>query len=980
MDNSNNNLFTGKYISFELHAFKLQFEITRNYSFPYYHGALINSLLSTALGRHPLGKNIFTYPVESGGVYFKKGSLYNLGLSILGNEITSAEQIKELFANLKITDPGDVSNVLKFIDAEEVTLSNAIPASLSQPYHLKFITPLRHARKDKEKGKRFFDPSLFDPEYFLELLLNRMKELSGFINLSPSDSDINIPPCKLLEKNLIWIDMPFGKTIGGIIGEIKFNSDLSDFWKEALWCGQFIHAGLNSSFGFGKYIIKNFPSPDSISSSTANYISKAESILEEAIKEDNLAESFKHIKSSAHTDSTSSSAKNKEKYEEFEKSLADNLKLIKASVKSGDYIPGDLIGMMIDKGNNDKRALAVPDIKDRILQRSVVNIISPAVEKLLEASSYAYRKGISRKTAVYAIKEAKANGMQFVLKCDIEAFFDNVDWQILFKKLDILYEDDPILALLKIWIKQPVILNGIRIIRRQGLPQGSPLSPLLANLYLDQFDEEIEGRFKLIRYADDILILCKSKEDAEAALQEVEESLTELKLEINRNKEGIFTFEEGFQYLGYLFNKSLIMEKEKSGFSKKVLVDNSTEHPAIPVVNDSNEIVLEDDTPVHKNNWIASADINKIKPLDTFKLKSNVAAGTINSQDELRTRIPLYINGYLTTVRTEGETLVIINEAEKEAVTKKIPFEQISLVLFLGKPRVSFPAIVKLKESDIPLYFAYGSGKLYLSILNEPRNYTFWMKQLKLGEDESFKLSFAKNIVQTKIHNCKTTIGRNEGEGAFIDQLNHYEDLAANADSIDSLRGVEGKASAIYFEAYAKLLNPEWKFEGRQKHPAVDPVNAMLSLGYTFLYNHIATALQAYGINPEIGFYHVPKPNHFALASDLIEEMRFMIDRLVLYLINRNMITPADFSSSPENGKASLPARQASPTIRQASWMNFESRKKFIAQFEMRLNTKFSPEGMEGDITYFQHFYFNAQRLRKMILSGQMNYSGLKVK
>ncbi len=931
----NNNFFTGKYISFELHTFKLQFEITRGYNFPYYHGAQVNSLLSSTFDRHPLGKNIIPYPVESGKVNFIKGDKYNLGLSILGNEISSVEQIRQSFFDSKTNDAGDIANVFKLVGVEEVAFGNGISSGINFPLHLRFITPLRHARKEKETGKRFFDPSHFDPQYFLELLLNRFNELKDLVKLSAADIDTTIPASELLEKNLMWIDMPFSKTLGGIIGGIKFNAELNDFWKEILWCGQFIHAGLNSSFGFGKYIIDKVSSP-------ANYISRAESFLNEALMESNMNEAFQHVKSSSHPEHA-------ERFQEFEKTLSSNINSIITSVKTGEYIPSDLIGMMIEKSGGNKRALAVPDVRDRILQRAVANIITPSIERLLEDTSFAYRKGLSRKTAARAIKEAKSKGMNYVLKCDIEAFFDNVDWQILFKKLDILFGNDPVLSLLKVWVRQSVILNNLRIIRRQGLPQGSVISPLLANLYLDQFDEEIEDRFKLIRYADDVLILCRSEEEAEEAKREVEESLKELKLEINKNKEGIFTFDEGFQYLGYLFAKSQIKES-KTG--KPVFV------------SDKNE--LDEDVKLHKNNWIAHASTDNIKSIDSIKLKRPATAETIRPQAELRSQIPIYVNGYSNSVRVDGDALVITDEEAEESNPKKIPFDQIGLVLFLGMPRVTLPAVVKLKENNIPLYFAHGSGKLYLSILNEPKNYSFWMKQLKISEDETAKLNFAKNIVQAKIHNCKSTLSRNDGDAALIAQLDNYKNLAANADSIDGLRGIEGKASAIYFNGYVAMFSPEWKFEGRQKHPAVDPVNAMLSLGYTLLYNHIATALQAYGINPEIGFYHTPKPNHFSLASDLIEEVRFMIDRLVHYLVKRNIITLSDFSTAPEGKKG--------------CWMNFESRKKYIAQFELRLNTKFSPDGMDGDVTYFQYFYFNAQKIRKMISEGKLNYNPLKVK
>ena len=126
---------------------------------------------------------------------------------------------------------------------------------------------------------------------------------------------------------------------------------------------------------------------------------------------------------------------------------------------------------------------------------------------------YAYRRGFSRQGAARAIEQAYAEGYRYVLDADIRAFFDRVDWTILFAKLEALYPDEPLVELLRAWIEAPVLFDGRHIERHCGLPQGSPVSPLLANLYLDTFDEELlDQDFRLVRFADDFVVLAKDPE------------------------------------------------------------------------------------------------------------------------------------------------------------------------------------------------------------------------------------------------------------------------------------------------------------------------------------------------------------------------------------------------------------------------------------------------------------------------------------
>jgi CRISPR-associated protein Cas1 len=122
-----------------------------------------------------------------------------------------------------------------------------------------------------------------------------------------------------------------------------------------------------------------------------------------------------------------------------------------------------------------------------------------------------------------------------------------------------------------------------------------------------------------------------------------------------------------------------------------------------------------------------------------------------------------------------------------------------------------------------------------------------------------------------------------------------------SARSIENLNGHEGAASVAYFKAFRSALRGDWRFDSRQYHPPQDPINALLSLGYTMLYNDLYAAVNVVGLDPFMGFYHQPRHGHAALASDLMEEHRApLVDRLILTLVNKRVISESDFQRDPD--------------------------------------------------------------------------------
>jgi len=164
-------------------------------------------------------------------------------------------------------------------------------------------------------------------------------------------------------------------------------------------------------------------------------------------------------------------------------------------------------------------------------------------------------------------------------------------------------------------------------------------------------------------------------------------------------------------------------------------------------------------------------------------------------------------------------------------------------------------------------------------------------------------MAAARAVVEARIRHMRELLRQSEGDDTdsrrsmkrLLQQLEDAPDPAA-------LNGLEGQAGRIFFAALQRLLPPEWEFPGRRRRPAPDPFNALLSLGYTVLYNHTDSLLRADGLLPEVGFYHQGGGTHAALASDLMEPFRHFVERTALNALLRRRLTPDDFERRDVGG------------------------------------------------------------------------------
>ena len=238
--------------------------------------------------------------------------------------------------------------------------------------------------------------------------------------------------------------------------------------------------------------------------------------------------------------------------EELGKWLQRNMKEMREEVLKERYYPDAVKKLMIPKANGGERELGIPTVKDRLIQQSIHQILMTYYDPLFSESSFGFRPGRSAHQAIERACEYVKSGKEWVVDIDLEKFFDKVNHDRLMQRLSKGIGDKRLLRLIKSYLRAGIMTGGMEEQRISGIPQGSPLSPLLSNIVLDELDKELEKRgHDFCRYADDCNVYVRSKRAGERVMKSLIDFIEQkLKLKVNRKKSGVKHCSET-KFLGY---------------------------------------------------------------------------------------------------------------------------------------------------------------------------------------------------------------------------------------------------------------------------------------------------------------------------------------------------------------------------------------------------------------------------------------------
>jgi CRISPR-associated endonuclease Cas1/group II intron reverse transcriptase/maturase len=566
----------------------------------------------------------------------------------------------------------------------------------------------------------------------------------------------------------------------------------------------------------------------------------------------------------------------------------EQLRLLQHQLQQECYRPDPAKGFYLPKAKGGKRLIGIPVVRDRIVQRWLLDEIYLPLEDTFLDCSYAYRPGRGIQMAVQHLFSYYQFQPAWVLKADITQFFDHLCHALLLTDLEQLPLEPILLQLIEAQLKAGIVIGKQRLFPSKGVLQGAILSGALANLYLTEFDRHcLSQGINLVRYGDDFVVVAKDWMQINRALEQITEWLADIYLTLQPQKTTIFAPDEAFTFLGYQFQQGTV-----------------TAPP--PVVT-----VKPGTTP--ESGTLYRRDVGKPVPLASHPPKACRIVKTVKfpiAKSDHFWKEPmttLYITDQGAYLKVQHQQFLVYYHQELRC---KVPVNRVSHIVLFGCCNLSHGAVSLALRRRIPVLYLSQKGRYFGRLQTEGMaKVDYLVRQVQCSLDPDFSRQQAKRIVLGKLHNSRILLLRlnrrvkSEKVAKAIDDLARLALDVPDAESMEVLLGYEGYGATTYFQALGLLFKEPFVFEKRTKRPPTDPVNSLLSLGYTLLFQNMHSLVQTAGLHTHFGNLHVPRQNHPALVSDLVEEFRaLLVDSLVAYLVNSKIFVFEDFTPPDERG------------------------------------------------------------------------------
>lgn len=323
----------------------------------------------------------------------------------------------------------------------------------------------------------------------------------------------------------------------------------------------------------------------------------------------------------------------------------------------------------------------------------------------------------------------------------------------------------------------------------------------------------------------------------------------------------------------------------------------------------------------------------------------------------------LYLTEQGAVLRRVGERLVVTKDHQ---VLEDVPIIHVEQVVVMGNIQLTTPAVALLLQREVDVVFLSSRGKFRGRLMTTGSKFAqLRHRQLRLMDDREKVLAIAQDLVEAKLANQAHLLERLGAQPAAR-KIGQDAAQARRATTLDGLRGHEGAAGARYFGALRQLIPAEWGFTQRIYHPPTDPVNALLSLGYTLLLKDVSAAVQLAGLDPFLGFFHAIDYGRPSLALDLMEPFRPLVDGLVMGRLAEGKVRPRDFRAKRRSDGAVL--------------LNDDARTRYLRAYERQMESRV-PYPPTGERTSCRRcLELQARQLVQVVLGKRARFRAFRMK